>query len=93
VQKLKFKEELLMEQLTIDNILAFCAELRQQGMTMEEIKALPIYLGNDDELNGIHCGWYTNLVDIDNEEDEDLIELINEDRHNIELKGKAILIS
>ena len=82
-----------MEQLTIDNILAFCAELRKQGMTMEEIKALPIYLGNDDELNGIHCGWYTNLVDIDNEEDEDLIELINEDRHNIELKGKAILIS
>ncbi|MEE1084962.1 MAG: hypothetical protein UH850_14645 [Paludibacteraceae bacterium] len=82
-----------MEQLTIDNILAFCAELRKQGMTMEEIKALPIYLGNDDELNGIHCGWYTNLVDINNEEDEDLIELINEDRHNIELKGKAILIS
>jgi hypothetical protein len=82
-----------MEQLTIENILAFCAELRKQGMTMEEIKALPIYLGNDDELNGIHCGWYTNLVDIDNEEDEDLIELINEDRHNIELKGKAILIS
>jgi hypothetical protein len=82
-----------MEQLTIDNILAFCAELRKQGMTMEEIKALPIYLGNDDELNGIHCGWYTNLVDINNEEDEDLVELINEDRHNIELKGKAILIS
>lgn len=82
-----------MEQLTIENILAFCAELRKQGMTMEEIKALPIYLGNDDELNGIHCGWYTNLVDIDNEEDEDLVELINEDRHNIELKGKAILIS
>ncbi len=82
-----------MGQLTMENILAFCAELRKQGMTMEEIKALPIYLGNDDELNGIHCGWFTNLVDIDNEEDEDLVELINEDRHNIELKSKAILIS
>lgn len=80
-------------QLTMENILAFCAELRKQGMTMEEIKALPIYLGNDDELNGIHCGWYTNLVDIENDEDTDLVELINEDRHNIELKGKAILIS
>ena len=80
-------------QLTMNNILAFCAELRVKGMTMEEIKELPIYLGNDDELNGIHCGWYTNLVDINNPEDADLVELINEDRHNIELKGKAILIS
>lgn len=80
-------------QLTMNHILAFCAELRAKGMTMEEIKALPIYLGNDDELNGIHCGWYTNLVDINNEEDADLVELINEDRCNIELKGKAILIS
>ena len=80
-------------QLTMNHILAFCAELRAKGMTMEEIKELPIYLGNDDELNGIHCGWHTNLVDINNPEDADLVELINEDRHNIELKGKAILIS
>lgn len=80
-------------QLTMNHILAFCAELRKQGMTMEEIKELPIYLGNDDELNGIHCGWYTNLIDVNNPEDADLVELINEDRCNIELKGKAILIS
>lgn len=80
-------------QLKMNNILAFCAELRKQGMTMEEIKALPIYLGNDDELNGIHCGWYTNLVDVNNDEHADLVELINEDRHNIKLEGKAILIS
>ena len=80
-------------QLTMDNILAFCAELRKQGMTMEEIKEMPIYLGNDDELNGIHCGWHTNLVDVTNPEDADFVELINEDRCNIELKGKAILIS
>ena len=82
-----------MDQLTMGDVLTFCAELRQKGMTIEEIKSLPIYLGNDDELNGIHCGWYTNLVDTDNEEDADLVELINEDRCNIELKGKAILIS
>ena len=80
-------------QLKMENILAFCAELRAQGMTMEEIKALPVYLGNDDELNGIHCAWYTNLVDINNPEDADLVEMINEDRCNIEIKGKAILIS
>ena len=80
-------------QLKMENILSFCAELRAQGMTMEEIKALPIYLGNDDELNGIHCAWYTNLVDTNNPEDADLVEMINEDRCNIEIKGKAILIS
>jgi hypothetical protein len=77
----------------MENILAFCAELRAKGMTMEEIRALPIYLGNDDELNGIHCGWYTNLVDPSNEEDADLVEMINEDRCNIKIEGKAILIS
>lgn len=76
-----------MEQLTVDNILAFINQLKEQGMTMAEIRALPIYLGDDDELNGIHCGWYTNLVDVDNT-------LINENRCNIKLEtGKAILIS
>ena len=80
-------------QLKMDNILAFCSELRAQGMTMEEIKELPIYIGDDDELNGIHCAWYTNLVDANNTEDEDFVEMINEDRGNIKLNGSAILIS
>ena len=84
-----------MDQLTINDILALCARLRQKGMTMEEIKALPIYLGNDDELNGIHTAWALDFVDSNNTTDEDdfLIEMINEDSHNIELNGKAILIS
>lgn len=85
-----------MNQLTMENILAFCAQLRAKGMTMEEIKALPIYIGDDDELNGVHTAWYTNLVDANDTEDEDnvyTVELINERRGNIELKGKAILIS
>ena len=85
-----------MKQLTINDILAFCSHLRQEGMTMEEIKALPVYLGDDDELNGIHCGWYTNLVDANDTEDEDnayTVDLINNNSCNIELKGKAILIS
>lgn len=85
-----------MDQLTMGNILAFCAELKQKGMTMEEIKALPVYLGDDDELNGIHCGWYTNLVDANDTEDEDnayTVDLINDNRCNIKLNGKAVLIS
>ena len=85
-----------MDQLTMSNILAFCAQLRQEGMTMEEIKALPIYIGDDEELNGIHNAGYTNLVDTNDTEDEDnvySVELINANSCNIKLNGKAVLIS
>jgi hypothetical protein len=82
-----------MKQLTLGQIIEVVHNLMKDGMTMGDICALPIYLGNDDELNGIHCGWYTNLVDIDNPEDADFVELINEDGCNIKLEGKAILIS
>ena len=80
-------------QLTLGQILDFAAQLRREGMPLEEFRALPVYLGNDDELNGIHCAWYTNLVDANNPEDSDFVEMINEDRCNIEIKGKAVLIS
>lgn len=82
-----------MDQLKVGNILKFVAELKADGMSAEEISELPVYLGRDDELNGIHTAWYTNLVDPDNEDDADFIELINEDHCNVELKGKALLIS
>ena len=86
-----------MEQLTLGDILRFVKQLKDEGMSLSEIYKLPIYLGDDDELNGIHCGWYTNLVDADNTEDEDnvyTVDLINENRCNIKLeKGKAVLIS
>jgi hypothetical protein len=86
-----------MGQLTMGDILNFAKELKANGMTDKEIKSLPIYLGDDDELNGIHCGWYTNLVDADDTEDESsmgFVELINERRGNHKLEtGKAILIS
>ena len=82
-----------MNQLTLAHIFQFVKELEASGMKLKEISALPIYLGNDDELNGIHCAWYTNLVDTSNPEDADLVEMINEDRCNIEIKGKAIIIS
>ena len=86
-----------MKQLTVGNILAFVKQLKDDGMSASEIRDLPVYIGDDDELNGIHCAWYTNIVDADNDEDEDnvyTVEMINENRCNIKLeKGKAILIS
>ena len=86
-----------MKQLTIEDILVFVSDLQDNGMSFDEVCALPVYIGDDDELNGIHCAWYTNLVDADNDEDEDnvyTVELINENHGNIKLEnGKAILIS
>ena len=82
-----------MEQLKMKNILKVIADLQAQGMSLEEIAELPVYIGDDDELNGIHTGWYAQLVDPNNEDDADFIELINEDCCNIEMQGKAILIS
>jgi hypothetical protein len=85
-----------MGQLKLGDILNFVKALKAEGMTTKEINNLPIYLGDDDELNGIHCGWYTNLVDSNDTEDEDnvyTVEMINERRGNIKLDGKAILIS
>lgn len=85
-----------MEQLKVKDIFALINQLRQEGMTLEEIRELPIYLGDDDELNGIHCGWYVQPIDADAEDEDSVytIELINENYGNIKLeKGKAILIS
>lgn len=86
-----------MVQLTLGDILKFAKKLKAKGMTDKEIKSLSIYLGDDYELNGVHCGWYTDLIDTDNADDMiniGFIELINENRCNIKLEtGKAILIS
>ena len=83
-----------MEQLTVGDILNFVKELQKNGMSLKEIKALPVYLGGDDELNNIHTGWYTNIVD-NGEDDKFFREMINENRNNIALAddAKAILIS
>lgn len=83
-----------MDQLKMGDILNLAAALnKEEGMTVKEIAQLPIYLGRDDELNGIHTGWFVQPIDPNSEDDADLIELINEDCCNIEIKGKAILIS
>lgn len=82
-----------MKQLTLGVILKLASELKKEGMTTKQIHDLPIYIGDDDELNGIHTAWYGQLIDSDTEKDAYFVELINEDLHNYTLNGKAILIS
>ena len=66
-----------MKQLTLGDILKFVAELKKAGMGTKAIASLPVYLGQDDELNGIHTAWYTNLVDPGDPECEYFVEMIN----------------
>ena len=82
-----------MKQLTMGNILAVVSQLKDEGMQLKDIAELPIYIGDDDELNGIHCAWYAQPIEPTNEDDADLVEMINERSGNYEIKGKAILIS
>ena len=84
-------------QLTVKQILEVISMLQKQGMSLLEIYNLPVYIGDDEELNGIHSAWYINPIDADKKEDIDnmaFVNLINQDTyHNVELKGKAIVIS
>lgn len=81
-----------MEQLTIGDILYYLTDL---GLSMEEIEKMPIYIGDDEELNGIHTAWFSNIVDIESEDEESVYyaEMINDSHCNVKLKGKGILIS
>ena len=82
-----------MKQLTMGAILNVVNILKAQGLTEHEIKHLPIYIGNDDELNGIHTAWYVDIIKDNDDAYADIIEMINEDHHNIKLDGNAIIIS
>lgn len=81
-----------MKQLTMNDIYNLCNMLQSRGYDLSKLK---VYLGNDDELNGIHNGWYCELVENKGEEEDNLIiDLINENGgNNIEKNEKFILIS
>lgn len=82
-----------MKQLTMGTILDVVKKLKDDGMSQNDIAKIPIYIGNDDELNGIHTAWFMNVIKSDDDGSEYFIEMINEDHHNIKFNEKAILIS
>ena len=81
-----------MEQLKLGDIIKLAEELLKD-IPANEVFNLPVFIGNDDELNGIHCAWYSQMISANNEYDAYLLELINQDSHNIKFSGNAILIS
>lgn len=79
-------------QLTMQSILEVALKLEEQGLDLSKIR---VFLGNDDELNGIHNAWFCELVENDGEEENNcIIDLINENiGNNVEENEKFILIS
>lgn len=81
-----------MKQLTIGDILMLVSDLKiTTDLTDKEINELPVYIGDDDELNGIHTAWDCEFIS-DDEINEEFIELVNMNCTNIEFSGKAVLI-
>lgn len=52
-----------MKQLTIGELLKAIEEIKTNAkLSDEQIKNVPIYLGNDEELNGVHDAMFCNYV-------------------------------
>ena len=79
-----------MEQLMASDLVELLEQLIEKG---EDLEKIPVYIGDDDELNGIHCAWYCQNLKEENADDKGYIEMINENSCNYEFKEKAILIS
>jgi len=80
-----------MEQLKVKELLAMLKEAEKQYG--KEALEMPIYIGDDDELNGIHCAWNCDVLSKDEPESAWLIEMIDERAGNKPFKMNAILIS
>ena len=80
-----------MTQLTLKDLAEFIQLCKENNVPLDT----PVYLGDDDELNGIHCAWYVNIVENNegNEDEEYLMSMINDRAGNNTAKDINILIS
>lgn len=68
-------------------------ELKNKGVDLSKIR---VYLGNDEELNGVHNAYYCELIKNNGTEDSNyVVDLINEDFNNnlLDKNENFILIS
>lgn len=86
-----------MKMLTVGDLYEFIHYLKStKGLKESDIKKMPIYIGDDDELNGVHSAFFINGVDPENSEDSDNaynLELIEERAGNVPITGFSLLIS
>lgn len=80
---MKIIKEKHKNQLTVKDLERMIVALKSAyGKDAQDI---PVYIGDDDELNGIHCAWYVNHVPTVKECNDDesyYRELINETHGN-----------
>lgn len=82
-----------MQQLVMNDILVMISNLKKNGMPENEILNIPIYIGDDDELNGIHTAWFIQTINENSQSDSEFIEVINENSNNVPFNSIAFLIS
>lgn len=83
-----------MQNLTLGQLISYANHLvTTKKVTAKELMELPIYLSDDDELNGVHTCFGISLIE-DDEESEMIREMINDNYANIPLdkNKKAILL-
>ena len=60
----------------MQSILEVALKLEEQGLNLSKIR---VFLGNDDELNGVHNAWFCEFIKNDGEKENNMIvDLINE---------------
>ena len=57
------------KQLTLGRLALFLD--RVKAAHPDDWHEIPVYLGDDDELNGTHCAWYTNYIPTADKDDEE----------------------
>ena len=83
-----------MDNLTIGDILKKVKEIKEEkGLTDKEISEIPVFIGDDDELNGIHTAWFAQKIERANSDDSDLFLMIEDRSGNIEPANISFLIS
>lgn len=103
ILKKSFEEEFNMEvsvdeaeesnsQCTVKDLRRLLKQIDELSLSEKEKDQIQIYLGDDDELNGIHTGWYAEMVDL--EKDFMINETIKENNSNCQpLKRWIVLFS
>lgn len=76
-----------MSPLNMGDILDLVKELKKK-YTLAEIREMRVYLGDDEELNGVHAGYFVERLDKKDENDRVILNEITDK----EAKNKEIIL-
>lgn len=65
---MKINKEKHSQQLTVGELEKFINAVKTQHP--KDYKDIPVYIGDDDELNGVHCARYRNYIPVVSEDNE-----------------------